>query len=649
MGAEVFISSSPVDIQEGTKIQFNYTIGDIFNIGYVVPSYSNAFKLPKTPNNTQVMEGLGLVGNNSQIPYQKTYATLKYDGFDIVPNGILKILKTEKEYYEVGITDSFLDFFKDIENKTIGNDVKGMQELKHDKDMNNFLTSITNSDYPYTYIVADFGGKMQLPDDTITIDYLIPVVKLSYIWNKIFETFGFTYSGSIFSNPDFTDACITYPKAPSGDVVPVLFSSAKKNSFRDENPIKNGNRYSFPDSYKWNTSGAGFYDPSNPSVKTWSFTVPESGTYRIKAKPIGYVRLNNNSGGFFPTVDRSYTLRIMKGTSLIVPVGSSTSSNFDFSMYDTDVFLTAGDIINFEIEIYSPFDTPIHLHIGSIDVEFHKTNLGTIDFVEAFEDFEIKDFVKEIINRYGLTPFYDSFKKHIKFLTIDEKINFNNYENWTNKYVQRQTESYLYGNYAQTNILAHKYNDNNDAFRNGKLKIDDVNLSTSKTIVSSKIHAAEQRVREYKMSGNVFSSTLYPLWQSEIVEVVENNQTNQKIEYKGLNGRYYIMKLQRVNQQGKFRSELLNSSIQTTPYYYVSNSNNTHYDELTAKYYPRYEKILNNFKMHEIELALSLPDILQLDFAKLYYFEQEASFYTLNKLTWEEGKTCKGEFIKINK
>jgi len=640
MAVELYINGKPLELKEDTRVQFNYTVGDIFTIGTVQVSYSNVFEAPLTPSNTQTMQGLGLVGNNSQIPYQKITATLKYDGFDIVPNGWLRMEETGASY-RMGILEGMVDFFKDIENKTIGNDVNGIDELKHEKTMRNFTDSILYSTVPYTYVVANFGGKMQLPDDTITIDYLVPVVKLSYIWNKIFETLGYTYSGSIFSNPDFTEACITYPKAPSGDVVETLFSTAKKNSFRDSNPVKEGNLYYFPNSYYWNTTGSGF--------GIWNFTVPRTGTYILKMKPVGYVRVNNNSGGVSPTKDIAFTVAAKRGTSLLSAAFSSTSSNADFSIYDTPLALTEGDVISFEIRVSSPFDTPIYLQLNSLDIEFYETSLGTIDFAEAFSDFAIKDFVREIIWRYGLIPFYDSFKKHIKFLTIDEKVNFNNYVDWTNKYVQREKESYLYGSYAQTNIFAHKYNDENDSSRNGKLNIANANLDSSKVIASSKIHAAEQRIRKFKISGNTIVSTKYPLWKSEIVEEVENNQNVQRVEYNGLSGRYYIMKLKRVNQQGKFRSEALSSNVQTTPFYYVSNAKNTHYDELVLKYYPRYEKILNNFKMHNIEVALSLPDILQLDFAKLYYFEQEASFYILNKLPWEEGKTCKGEFIKVNK
>lgn len=634
MGVELFINDQAVELKDSSKLQFNFTIGDIFTIATVQVSYSNVFEAPLTPSNTLAMGGLGLIGNNSQIPYQKVAATLKYDGFDIVSNGRL-LLEETSQSYRMGILEGMVDFFKDIENKTIGKDLD-IDELKHEKTMNNFVRSIEQN-IPYRYVVADFGGKMQLPDETITIDYLMPVVKLSYFWNKIFETFGYTYSGSIFSNPDFTEAHITYPKAPSGEPFEALISRTFKNNYRDNNPVPGDrtNVFEFPQSYSWDFK-------TGPGFDNWNFQATETKKYRLRFRPAGYLMYGNNQG--------SYHFEVWRGTQFVKTFFSQYGSTVNFNDYFLDFDLTAGEVINFKI-VSPAFGAPSYLRIMSLEVEVYEMSIGSFDFAEAFADFSIKDFVKEIIWRYALIPFIDTRTKNIQFLTIDEKVNFNNYVDWSGKYVNREKETYLYGtsNYGQSNIFQHKYNDESDSFRNGILSIGNANLEPSKVIAASKIYAAEERIRKFRMAGKDFNSTLYPLWQSEIVESVENNQNVQKIEYKGLSNRYYIMKLTRVNAQGKFKSEALNSTVQTTPFYFISNANNTHYNDLVAKYYPTYQKIMNNFKMHEIEVALSLPDILELDFRKLYYFEQEASFYILNKLQWEEGKTCKGEFIKINK
>lgn len=631
MALEIFINGKPIELNEKSGFQFTFTIGDIFTIGTVQVSYSNVFEAPLTPSNTLAMDGLGLIGSNSQIPYKKNYAVVKYDGFDIIPDGLM-LIEELSQSYRIGIGSGMVDFFKEIENKTIGKDID-ISALDHDKTIENFKYSLNDSSL-YRYVVANFGGRTSLPNGVIDIDYLIPVVKLSYFWNKIFETFGYTFSGSIFSNPDFTEAHITYPKAPDNIITLVPFATARKNRQRFNTPvIVSNNVYEFPEVYSWSQTNTG----NTVFPNLWNFKSPTNESYRMNIKVDGYVRYKNPGSPVFDG-QKSFTFEVWRGTKLERSVLSSFANGvlFDFSM-------AAGEELTFKIKYYDNINTPIYLQLTSIDLEISKTNLGSIDFTDAFSDFLIKDFVKEIIWRYALIPFYDNNTKNVEFLTIDEKVNFNNYVDWSGKYVKRVKEYYLYGAYAQSNIFQHKYNDEGDNYNNGVLQINNANLDSSKVIAASKIYSADQRTLPI---GNQNKKTnIYSIWRGELNEGTNGVEVN----YKGLNGRYYIMKLNRINEQLVFKSEVLNSVVEATPFYFMPNENNTHYNDLVAKYYPTYQKILNNFKAHEIELALSLPDILQLDFRKLYYFEQEGSFYTLNRLQWEEGKVCKGEFIKIYK
>src|SRR5690606_13198194 len=285
MGVELNINGKEIELSENTRFQFNYTVNDIFNIGTIAVGYSNVFEAPKTPSNTRTLEGLGIVGSTSRIPYKKTHAVVKYNGFDIIPNALMTVESTAVNY-KLGVHDGVMDFFKDIENKTIGNDVVGIEELKHRKDIANFKNSITEYNSLYRYAVADFGGKMQSESDVINIDYLVPAIKLSFLWDKIFETFGYTYSGSIFSNPDFTEAYITYPNAPDMDNSLVDYATAKKNSYRDTNPVLTNGVYSFPNAHQWDITTPAV---NNPFVSNWNFRSLEADTYRIRVKPVGYV------------------------------------------------------------------------------------------------------------------------------------------------------------------------------------------------------------------------------------------------------------------------------------------------------------------------------------------------------------------------
>lgn len=639
MAVELYIRERLIDLTENTRFQFNFTINDIFNIGYVSVGYSNVFEAPKTSNNTSALGGLGLVGSTSRIPYQKYKAVLKYNGYDIIPNGLLSVESTAVNY-KLGVHDGMMNFFKDIENKTIGNDVIGIEELKHKKNVTNFKNSIIDNNSPYRYVVADFGGKMQVDANTISIDYLIPAVKLSYIWDKIFETFGYNYSGNIFSSGDFADAWITFPNAPDTDSNLEDYSVAAKSSYTDYNHTIVNGFPAFPNAYNWTTTqGDGYVD-------NWRFKSPTADTYRMRVTPVGYVMVRRRINGVLINDQRLFEFNVKVGGNVTKFI-SQTSLSADFSNYYFDFALSEGEEVDFSITPFmSLMDDEIsYLQITSLKIEILKNSLGELDFQEAFTDFGVKDFVKEIVNRYGLTPIYHPNENNIEFLTINEKINFNNTIDWTEKYVEREEESYIFGSYAQANNFVHKYNEEGDSYNNGSISINNSNLEPSKNIVVSKIYSAENRVYKYQMNGNEISTNRYPVWRAEVKETSDGLE----VDYKGLNGRYYIMKLSQVNNMGRFKSEFLNSNIETTPYYFVPINQMTHYAELVPKYYPKYEEVLNDFKMHKIELALSLSDIIHLDFRKLYYFTQEASYYILNKLTWEDGKTTKGEFIKVKR
>ncbi|WP_448607590.1 hypothetical protein [Paenimyroides ceti] len=638
MAVELYVNDNPIELKQDAEITFNFTISDIFSLGGVASSYSNIWQAPLTPQNTMALNGLGLVGSSSQIPYKNVNVKLKNDGIDIIKHGIL-VVEECGDNYRMATYEGAIDFFNAIENKFIGVDLD-ISELKHNKTLEAVVNSF--SEGLYKYVVADFNGKNQLLDRTVNIDYLIPMVPFKYFWDKIFEFSGFTYSGTIFSDPDFLESHITYPKAPdlAEDVIEVV-AQATKGQTTDNFPVFiANNRYEFPNSQSW-TSGVA---QEGEFVNNWNYRAGTDDTFRFSFKPIGNVRYTTQSGGI--GFD-SFRFEIWQGTNLLFWKASKASNDDQWDEYFFDIPLSVGQEVQFKISYQGL--TPSYLNLSFLDITVYKKSLGTFDFQDAFKEFSMKDFVKEIVWRFGLTPVYDGFRRHLTFYTLKEKVNFNNYLNWTDKYVQRSKESYIFNSFAQKNTFEHKYNNEGESYNNGSINILNANIPATKVVAQSKIYSANSGFSTLDIGGNTIRTSNYPMWTAELKEVVDNNVYKYVIQYKGLSGRYYVMRVKEVNQQGKFKSEILDSTTSFPNKYLVTDNINTHYVDLVAKYYPIYEKMLNDFKLHEIELALNAADVSQLDFMKVYYFEQEASFYVLNKLTWTEGKTCIGEFIKLKR
>jgi hypothetical protein len=125
------------------------------------------------------------------------------------------------------------------------------------------------------------------------------------------------------------------------------------------------------------------------------------------------------------------------------------------------------------------------------------------------------------------------------------------------------------------------------------------------------------------------------------VEVKEDEATGDLIgTYKFLSGRFFFVKAQEVNHTIYISDNAVNG-------YPMANINGNTFRDIVFQKYGTFVNFAQDAKVHEIEVALSLSDILALDLKKLYYFEEEAANYILNRLTYKTGQKSKGEFLKI--
>lgn len=202
---ELIINGNQIELPKGTTIKYSKQISDIFDIAKVSCSFTSSFSFDKTPVNTQAMQQLGINGDSSAIPYQKNTSQLKANGFDLISKGWY-LPDNTIDRYSGSIIDGMIDFFKAIENKTMGKDLD-LSNFNHEKLLNTVISSFTNN--YYKYIIADYGGK-NLFESGINIDYLAPCFSVRKLWELIFSTFGFKCD---YTNLSYLDGLfLTYPK-----------------------------------------------------------------------------------------------------------------------------------------------------------------------------------------------------------------------------------------------------------------------------------------------------------------------------------------------------------------------------------------------------------------------------------------------------
>lgn len=634
---ELIINQNKIELPKDTAIKYTKQISDIFDLANVSCSYTNTFNFEKTPKNTQTMQFLGVNGDSSNIPYIKNEALLKVDGFDLISKGWFNVSGTDDDY-QGSIIDGMIDFFKAIENKTIGNDLD-LSNFDHEKLLTTVVASFTN-EY-YQYIIADYGGKV-LFEDGINIDYLAPCFSVRKIWELIFSTFGFECDYTYLNYLD--GLYITYPKDANENQTNELIATLFRGPYNSQQ-INSVAGISQPTQYYDWTS---VLIDEGTLIDNWKFVISETTSYNfnltyemyvIYRKPQRANRITNPS------------VSILKNGTDIGSFISDYITNVegvgDEKIINFNLTCNAGDVI--EVRIYTPSNLSINNNNyrmyewrhNAMTFEISKTDLGLTLLQNEFKDFLVKDFIKEIIWRTGLTPISDKENNIVRFIPLDDRVDFDLAQDYSDCYVERKGEIYTNG-YAQKNVFKLKNNVDTDLSGDGYLYVPNQNLEDQKTIAQSKIYAPDKKILTEFLG---FSTNQYKIWDKE---PKDNGEGGLEINYKGLSGRFYFIRKTDLAGSFKIISEKLEDETTVTNIP-VGINTNTLFEEAIYNNYTEYQKIFTNFRIHNIDLALNIDRFIGTDLTKPFFFRQENAFYICNKIPFEEGKKSTGEFIKINK
>ena len=288
-----------------------------------------------------------------------------------------------------------------------------------------------------------------------------------------------------------------------------------------------------------------------------------------------------------------------------------------------------------------------YFKIFNLSIKITQITSGKIDFGDALLDFSIKDFFKEFLWQFGLTPISLADNK-VLFLTTEERINAEVVD-WSSKFNGRTNEEYIYGSYSQRNFFKHKYNDENATYNDGYIEVKNQNLEDEKDVIQSKIYTPEKEKVSFGLnSSNSINANVYMIWQKEIQEKEdENGNPTTEIKYKDLSNRYYFTRsIENPNDIG-LASETLNDYGNFVGFAQEDYSDLS-FSEIVKNEYLSLDSLINNSRKHFIKLKNLTPvDIQHLRFDVVYYFEQEQQYYILNKLPYQNTKENIGEFIRV--
>ena len=601
----LIINGQDIELAPNVMIARTLQVNDIGSPETRQTSYTNTFNIPRTSSNTKVLNMLGIIGNNSNIPYQKNEAYLYDDsGFCLVYKGWAIISETANDF-KCNIYDGVIDFYKAIDNKTLAD--LDLSALAHDKTVPE-VKSTQNLSKPYVYILADYNGKA-IYDSKINSDYLVPSVKVPFLWQKIEAFTGYQLNGTFKTNPDFLNLFLTYPKG----VPPTLGANI-------------------------------LTDTSILNLTETAYLI-----YPLISDPSVYdntkIQLLNSGKTIQALTNITFKVTIALSLTTLGTYAPPVGSFLDQTVEDvgpgvyTQIFkLSAGQSIDFPLVLNYPINDPTY----PITVLFTSINIqeltNAVLFEEEFAGMTIKQFVSEILWRFNLTMFKNPYENSYTLKYLSEIVNAPSID-WSDKFDSLDSENYIYGDFGQRSWLRHRYNDENSFFNDGYFDINNTNLPDSKSVISSVAYSPE-----FNTTNEIgFITNLYPFWNKEAKEV-------GTVNYKTLANRFYFLKASPITLTGtSITSEVLGGTET------ITNAQrevflNLSFVEIVEDYYSEIAFLLNQSKVLNVTLRLTEIDIVNMDFSKPVYIEQLGGSFLVNKISnFIPFKDTKVELIKISK
>lgn len=608
MITEIWIEGQSLDVCEKTNIKHTMQVNDVAEVKDRQASLTDSFDVPKTPKNVRIFKGLGIHSNTSKIPYQKPNALLKVDGFDFLVDAWLNVKETDNDY-KIYIYSGIIEFFKKFENATIGGSMKDLiSEIDHNKNLVNVAASQTNDALKYTYLFADFNGRTHRKTNNtiLNIDFIVPSVLVSYLFGKIHEFAGYTFTGSFIGTEDYENWWLSYPKAPEDNTSIVYFS---------------GN-----DTFSYSFGGQ-----PNQQSGVFNFSFNNGGVNGIKILESGEYNFNVTGS---VSVDVPY------------PSGVSGTANVDFfysvnggsliPFANSAIFskpLFANDIVLFYYTVDGDWSGG-----GSFSVELSK--LEDVSFTAELTDLKITDFLKDVYNILGLTPFVDNVKKIVTYKTNQERFKTAQIEDWTNNLISIDKESYSFGTYAKENYFRYKYNDQEESHSDGYFKIDNENFDATKTLFTSFTYSVENIPEDYYINPTkTESAKIFKLYEKE----AQDGST--ELKYKPLSKRYFYLRMRKITGSVVIGSDIqgANASLSVLK---IGEFSKLTMDYFIGKYYATFGSLVNQPVIWNVSLNVPYPKLIKADLSKVYYFKQLQQYCIINKLSFDEN-SCTAELVKI--
>jgi hypothetical protein len=471
---KLYIGDTLCDLDDTEVIPLNKQENDIAEMQDRQSDFSASFNIRKTKPMMALFELSGEVGANTTFPYKNQTCRLIQDNIEVITNGIIILLSVSDQYYSVSILSGNLNFFKEIENKKIG-DLTLVTTNHVWNAVNAAASNASASGSPYVYPMcepSDDGSIAPLTDDGSKVEmyagWIWPFINVKTIWDEIFTNAGYICKGDILNNSLFKDLYI-----------PI--SNLKVTKAVTDKYLYSLNWYGSKEVLV--LSVLDFFGSvlinGDLTFQSGHYIAPFTGKYKFRISVVS----TWGSGSFQLFSGGAYV-----GTFVINPsLGFGLMGVWDYEYTaaageDISFKTPAGLITYYTLSVIEITDAKIG-YSSSVTPRLHLPDLTQVDFI------------KMICNMFGLIPNVTPRDKIIYFWNYSDL--YNNIaiaRDWSAYLSERDdVVEFKFGEYAQSNYL--KYKDSEDVILdNGKgtLLIDDETLPSEKNVVEIPVSTCDE-------------------------------------------------------------------------------------------------------------------------------------------------------------
>jgi len=441
---KVIVNDYEIELFSDTVVALSKKCATIGNLQNRYSSFTNKFNVPKTRSNRSAL-GISQFQDNSGTPYSPLNGKIISDGIEIASN-VTVIIESVSDSISLSIragNGSLFDRF----NTTYLSDVD-TSDLDRYWNRASILSAVTNDWTDGIIFPICQTGNQSLIFNTIQIKGMIPFVFCKNLFERIALMFGYTWTGSTYTNDQFEKLLIAISSLNISQRFADQFKTTASADPATYISIGGGND---TEQYVGLTS---IYDPwsllntTNLPPNVDSYKIPVPGTYLLQFDYDITVEHLNSVGAAFLDFTAAATGTIAAITTVdLTPTLPDVPQNFTGTLsieFTFDTILDNNSILTANAFSYLSYlsgadaGSTFTINSGQFRVQeiaAPETHFNRpISIADHLPDWTIGKFVKEVGNIFGAIYDVDEYTKEIEITRLDEiSTNKNEALDWSDK------------------------------------------------------------------------------------------------------------------------------------------------------------------------------------------------------------------------